>query len=94
MMINLANRFVILVYFLMILFNSPSSSFMMPGNSMDTDPCMTCRKISDKFIEVYCLKLLMNKTYFLSSFFRLIKKQLEVTLEGKNYQVFFIVLLF
>ncbi|CAF0816837.1 unnamed protein product [Rotaria sordida] len=51
--INISNRFVFFLCLLVILFHSPCSTMMMPGNLYDVNPCVTCKTISDKFVEGY-----------------------------------------
>ncbi|CAF1570743.1 unnamed protein product [Rotaria magnacalcarata] len=53
MMTTMSNQFLLFLCFLVILLCLPCSTFMMPGNFMNVDPCITCKAISEKFVEGY-----------------------------------------
>ncbi|UJR33181.1 hypothetical protein I4U23_020636 [Adineta vaga] len=54
MPLNISNQINFFVYFLLLItFYSPCSSMIMPNQLMDSDPCDTCRKIGEKFVEGY-----------------------------------------
>lgn len=84
--INIPNRFVPFVCSLIILCHASCEAFMVPNQPLENNPCTTCRKISDKFIEVSLsssprFKNKMNK--FFHEFSRFLKERLIVILEGK-----------
>ncbi|CAF3396759.1 unnamed protein product [Rotaria sp. Silwood1] len=51
--IHIPNRLVFFLCLLVILLHSTCSAMMMPGNLFDADPCVTCKTISEKFVEGY-----------------------------------------